>query len=345
MRLDRVPVPGLVLLTLAGALFGLVPGVPHPAIPVALLLALALVLILQAAMTTDQAQLRHLVRPVVLLATVGVGLTCAIVGLGAHYLLGLGWHAAFLLGAIVAPTDPVAVVALVRRLGASARLVAVLEGESLLNDGTGAAVFLAVALSASFTGFAAGLLLQTVVGIAAGALLGAVGARAARGAAERPALLLAGLAAFLVASPLGGSGVLAVVAAGVVASRLLPPSAAPLGRHADGILNGLLFLLVGIAIPLQSVLISWLPVAVAYLLMLAARAVAVYPLVTRSQLPWRWQHLAWWGGLRGGLAMTLALSAGDHRVTVLAAGMILLALLVQGGLLRVITKRLQAAKP
>jgi CPA1 family monovalent cation:H+ antiporter len=134
----------------------------------------------------------------------------------------------------------------------------------------------------------------------------------------------------------GGSGVVAVVVAGVlvarfglVTDRLLRPWAA-----LAFLLNVALFALVGLALPTAGLLALIAIAAGGYLLMLAARAVTVWLLTIGAGLSWAWRQLAWWGGLRGALSIALALSVGDVHVSTVAYGMVVLSLLVQGGLLR-----------
>ena len=115
----RLPVPYPVLLAAAGIAIGLVPGLPHLHLSAPLLLfGFVPPLVFEAALSFEQENARPVARPIALLATAGVGMTVLGVGAGAHYLLGFSWPAALLLGAIVSPTDPIAVVAVIRQWGA-----------------------------------------------------------------------------------------------------------------------------------------------------------------------------------------------------------------------------------
>jgi len=181
-------VPYPVLLAVGGILIGLVPGLRLPPIgPDLILLAFVPGLVFEASLAVDLDEMWRRVVPISLLATLGVFLTVVLIGALAHYGLGLDWAGGFLLGAIVAATDPIAVVQLLRQVGAPRGLEAILDGESLFNDGTGVAVFSAV-LGTILSGHPslpdAGLrfLFVTVVGVAIGAAAGtAIGAAAGGG--------------------------------------------------------------------------------------------------------------------------------------------------------------------
>jgi monovalent cation:H+ antiporter, CPA1 family len=351
----RLPVPYPALLAAAGIAIGLVPGLPHLQLsPALILFGFVPPLVLEAALTFEQRQAKSVLRPIALLATVGVGMTVLGVGAGAHYLLGFSWPAALLLGAIVSPTDPIAVVAVIRQVGAPPRLAALLEGESLFNDGTGVAVFAAVAASLAggqptVLGFAGRLLLITVVGVAAGAFAG--GAAAAlcrlRPVLAFPVTLFAAWASFGLAQAVGGSGVLGVVTAGVLVARYggaTEAIAKPWGWLAL-VLNVVLFGAVGLALPTAGMLVLAAAVGGGYLLMLAARAATVWLLTIGARLPWRWRQVTWWGGLRGALSIALALLVADSRVSTVAYGMVVLSLLLQGGLLSPFARAMRVSEP
>ncbi|MDQ6919278.1 MAG: cation:proton antiporter [Candidatus Dormibacteraeota bacterium] len=343
-RVRRLPVPYPVILAAGGIAIGLLPWLPHLRLSSAgILLLFVPPLVFEASLTFDQRQGRSVAMPIALLATAGVGMTVLCVGAGAHYLFGFGWPAALLLGAIVSPTDPIAVVAVIRQVGAHPRLAALLEGESLFNDGTGVAVFAAVAATIAggrpeVADFGVRLLLLTAIGLAAGGVVGGICAAITHRyhPVAVPVAVVAAWASFLAAQQLGGSGVVAVVVAGFLVARfglvtewLLRPWAV-----LAFVLNALLFALVGLSLPTVALLALAAVAAGCYLLMLAARALTVWLLTIGAGLPWRWRQLAWWGGLRGALSIALALSVGDSRVSTVAYGMVVLSLLLQGGLLR-----------
>ena len=349
-RTPRLPYP--VLLAVGGVLIGLVPGLRLPPIGSDLiLLAFVPGLVFEASLALDLGELRRRIVPVGLLATMGVFVTVFLVGLLTHGVLGLDWASAFLLGAIVAATDPIAVVGLLRHVGAPKGLEAILEGESLLNDGTGVAVFAAVLgtiVAGHPSAFDAGVrfVLVTSIGALIGLAVGAAGVALVRTAREAELEILTTLVvaygSYLAADAVHASGVVAVVAAGLLVARYggLP------GTQLIGfwnllafVLNAILFLIVGIAFPAQRLAAVAGLAAGGYAVMLFARAVPVYGILAPFRsIPWTWRHLTVWGGLRGALSVALALSVAanphvDPRVSVIAYGMVLLSLVVQGGLL------------
>jgi CPA1 family monovalent cation:H+ antiporter len=349
-RAPLVPYP--VLLAVGGVLIGLVPGLRLPSIgPDLILLVFVPGLVFEASLALDLAELRRRIVPVSLLATVGVLGTVLIIGALTHLLLGLDWASGFLLGAIVAPTDPIAVVALLRRLGAPSGLEAILEGESLLNDGTGVAVFAAVlgtilAGHPSVTDAGLRLVLVTAGGILIGFVVGAAGVLLIRFVHEAELEILTTLVvaygSYVLADVLHASGVVAVVAAGLLVARY----GSVHGTQLTGfwnllafVLNAILFLIVGMALPAQRLIPVAGLVAGAYLIMLGARAVPVYGLLTAAgSTPWRWRHMTLWAGLRGALSVALALSlvqrsGVNQTVPLLAYGLVILSLVIQGGLL------------
>ena len=219
----RVPYP--ILLVLGGLLLGFAPGVPTVTMPPQLVLVGVLPpLLYVSAYFTGLRELRLNIRPISLLSVGVVGATTAGVAVVAHEAAGIGWAESFVLGAVVSPTDPIAATAIGRRLGVPRRLIDIVEGESLVNDGT-ALVLLRTALLAAVTGtfdaWSAGwdLILTIAGGIAVGLVVGYV-IRRVRRPLDNPPLevtiaFLTGYLAFLPASALDVSGVLAVVTAGV----------------------------------------------------------------------------------------------------------------------------------
>ncbi len=294
-----------------------------------------------------------------LLATAGVALTVLLIGTLTHLALGFSWAAGMLLGAILAATDPIAVVTLLRQLKAPAGLAAILEGESLFNDGTGVAVFSAVlatiiAGQPSFGGAVVRFVEIAAGGAVIGVVVGFLGVALMRAAEDAPLEILATLViaygSYLAADVIHASGIVAVVAAGVVIARYGSTTGKLHGTQLLGfwnllafVLNAVLFILVGAALPASKLLPVAGLVVVAFVIMLVTRAVPVYGLLgaldwRARAIPWRWRHLTFWAGLRGALSVALALSVADiaqvdKRVSIVAYGVVLLSLLVQGGLI------------
>jgi CPA1 family monovalent cation:H+ antiporter len=363
----RARVPYAVVLAAGGIGVGLIPGVPRQVVsPDLILLAFVPGLVFQASLTVDLSALRRVVAPVALLATAGVGITVLVLGVLAHQLLGLRLADAFLLGAVLAPTDPIAVVSVLRRQQAPARLAALLEGESLLNDGTGVAVFAALVVSIASGAPSAGDVLgrfavETAGGAAVGLAVGALGVALLRAFTEPQVEILVTLmvayGGYLAADLLGLSGIIAVVVVGIVVAG----SGRRLQLHGEEltdfwavlafVLNAILFLLIGTALPAHRLVDAAGMAVGAFLLMAATRALPVYGLLMladprASRIPWRWRHLVFWAGLRGALAVALALSLTgnprvDPRVPTVAYGVVVLSLLVQGGLAGTVAQRLR----
>ncbi len=365
-RARMLPYP--VVLAGAGIVVGLLPGeqLPHVGAEV-ILLAFVPGLVFEAALTLDLPELRRRLLPVGLLATAGVAATVLLIGTLTHLLLGFSWASGMLLGAILAATDPIAVVTLLRQLKAPSGLAAILEGESLLNDGTGVAVFSAVlatilAGAPSFGGAAVRFVEIGVGGAVIGLAVGFLGVALMRAAEDAPLEILATLViaygSYLAADIVHASGIVAVVAAGVVIARYGSTTGKLRGTQLIGfwnllafVLNAILFILVGAALPASKLLpVAGLVIA-AFVIMLVTRAVPVYGLLTALDwraisIPWPWRHLTFWAGLRGALSVALALSVADltqvdKRVSIVAYGVVLLSLLIQGGLIAPVARALR----
>jgi CPA1 family monovalent cation:H+ antiporter len=342
--------PYQVVLAAFGIAVGLVPGLPHVTVSADVILAVFVpALIFEAALNLNLQALRAVALPVALLATVGVFMSIGLVGALCHVVIGLDWPSAILLGAILSPSDPIAVVAVVRRSGAPARLAALLEGESLFNDATGVtaftAVLAAVAAGGAFSPAQAGstFLLLSLGGIAVGAAIGLPAAALVRSTRVAPlevaVTLVTAYGSYLLAARLGVSGVVAAATAGLTMARVAtwgPDTERSWARIAI-ILNAILFTLIGVALPAAGVLSLAGSVATVFGILLVARVLPVNLLALGQ--PRRWRLLVWWGGVRGALSVALALAATggrhvDRAVPVIAYGVVALSLLVQGSIVR-----------
>lgn len=271
---------------------------------------------------------------------------------------GFGWPHALVFGALIAATDPIAVVSIFRRLGAPRRLAVLMEGESLFNDGT-AIVFFTMALAVLGGGtLAPGRLVVdfgvtvgsgVAVGIAVGLLVSAVIHRVDDAMVEITLTTVAAYGAFVVAEHFHGSGVIATVVAGMLCGNYgartgMSPSTriavATFWEYLAFALNSIVFLLIGFEVHVSALLDSWLPIVVAWLAVLAGRAVVVGGVMgamraTRERLPAGCTGLLAWGGIRGALAMVLALGLprdfpNRDLVVTMTFGVVVLSILVQG---------------
>jgi CPA1 family monovalent cation:H+ antiporter len=268
---------------------------------------------------------------VTLLATAGVVLAAAVTAVGMRYALAWDWGSAIVFGALIAATDPVSVIATFKESKAHGRLRTLIEAESLLNDGTAVVGFVAV------LGVLAGGH-ETVLSISGALFVTIIGGVLIGGAIAYLFMLLAGrtpdylveitfttLAAygsFFVAEHFGCSGVLAALAAGLVVGNFRSSgSISAAGRHALGpfweyvafVANSLIFLLIGAQEAQQHFKGLWAPVSLAIALVTLGRAATIYPLCalfarSRLKVDMRHQHVLFWGGLRGALALALSLS-------------------------------------
>ncbi|MDM7889194.1 Na+/H+ antiporter [Curtobacterium sp. RHCJP20] len=259
---DRIRIAPPVLLLVIGALLAFVPTFGRVELPAdAVLLLFLPALLYWESLTTSLREIRKNLRGIVLMGTVLVVATAGVVATLLH-LLGMPWGPAWVLGAAVAPTDATAVGVLTRML--PRRNVTVLRAESLVNDGTTLVVYgIAVAVTVgtqelTFWSVSGMLVLSYVGGVAAGLLAAWLGSLVLRRVdtvvLENLVTLLVPFAAFLGAEAIGASGVLAVVAAGIVVSQVAPKLDRAETRQQvrafwsflTYLLNGALFVLVGI---------------------------------------------------------------------------------------------------
>jgi CPA1 family monovalent cation:H+ antiporter len=347
----RIPYP--ILLVLGGLALAFIPGVPHIQLrPEIVLVAVLPPLLYGSAYFTSLRELRANWRPIGALAIGLVLMTMVAVAGVAHEVIGLDWATSFVLGAIVSPTDPTAATAILRRLGLPRRLIAVVEGESLVNDGT-ALVAYRFAVIAVVTGsfslanatgrFFVNVIGGIAIGLAVGYLIRQLRRRLDNPPVEITVALLSGYFAYLPAQAAGVSGVLAAVTVGVYMGWYTPELTTPQTRMQGQavweivfvLLNGLLFALVGLQLPgiLDSLsgrstatLLGW--AALVCLVVIAVRFVWVFALAcvslfvgkARSEDPapsWSQKTILAWSGMRGAvsLAAALALPLTTHAGT------------------------------
>jgi len=264
-----VHIPYPILLVLGGLAIGVIPGMPTVELqPELIFFGVLPPLLYSAAFFTSLRDLRTQARPIGLLAVGLVLATTVGVAVLAHAVVdGMTWASAFVLGAIVSPTDPIAATAIARRLGVPRKLVAIVEGESLVNDGTGLVLYraaVAAVVSGSFSALETSgrFFLAAIGGIAIGLAVGWVVREIRRRLDNPPAeitiSLMTGYVAFIPADLAGVSGVLAAVSAGVYLGWYTPVLTTPQVRLqgiavweiVQYLLNALLFVLIGLQLPI-----------------------------------------------------------------------------------------------
>ena len=268
---------------------------------------------------------------ITVLASAGVMLAAAATAVGMHYALDWDWGSATIFGVLISATDPVSVIATFKQAGVQGRLRLLIEAESLLNDGTAAVAFVTVLAILTgnhqdFIAIAGNLLLTILGGITVGAATGFglmfLAGRTPDYLVEMTFTTLAAYGSFFIAEHFHTSGVLAALTAGLVVGNFRSSSAITrAGRQALGpfwefaafIANSIIFLLIGAQEAEQHFKGIALTLSVAVAMVTLGRAVAVYPLCalffkSRFAVAYQHQHILFWGGLRGALALALALS-------------------------------------
>lgn len=329
----RLGLPYSVGLVAAGLLIALFPYTPQFPLSRDLIFNIFLPpLVFEAALQLSWREFRRELPLTLTLAFAGVALASGIIGAGMHYALGWSWIGAALFAVLIAATDPVAVIAAFKEMKAEKRLCILVESESLLNDGVVAVGFAVLAGIAAGASASAGTIVPTFLWTLFGGILiggevaGLILLLAGRTTDHLVEITLTAIAAygsFLLAEGFHASGVLASLTAGLVVGNLGQMGAiSDEGRpHVISaweffafLANSFVFLLIGIqeaAIPVNQ--LGYLTAGAAILLVLLGRAVAVYPLTSlfgatqlKASLPY--QHVLFWGGLRGALALALALT-------------------------------------
>ena len=346
---NRLAVPYPITLVIGGLLLGLVPGIPDVHLdPDLVLLVFLPPLLYSAAFFADLRTLRTDARVISLNAIGLVIATAVVVAVIAHELIDLPWAMAFVLGAIVSPTDPAAATAVMRRVGAPRRLVNILEGESLFNDATAlvaykvalaAAVGESVSASHTALAFFVDVFGGIAIGLAVGWLIAEVRKRVDDVNTELTISLFSAYGAFVPADQLGVSGVLAVVTAGIYLGFRAPEIASPESRMQGFamwsvltfLLNATLFILIGLQLPVIVDGLSGRPAGqvVGYAAAVCAAVIAVRflwnfivtyliraidrrPSQRARRADWRTRVVGSWAGMRGAVSLAAALALPLH---------------------------------
>jgi len=374
MLVKRLRLPYSVGLVFAGIVLASIPFAPNIQLTKELIFnAFLPPLIFEAAFYIDWKKLQKDLPVVLLLATVGVVLSAGITTLGMHYFAHWDWITSLLFGVLIAATDPVSVIATFKEAGVHGRLRRLVEAESLFNDSTAAVAFgiaIAIATGSSISplGIAESLVVTIVGGVACGALVaGSVLLLAGR--TEDPLVeitftTIAAYGSFLLAEHFHVSGVLATLTAGLIVGNI-----GSLGAISDGgrvavcsfweyvafVVNSLIFLLMGMQEAHQDFMTVLVPIAIAIALVTVGRAVSTYLccaafMGSSLKVEANYQHILFWGGLRGALALALALGLPPelpHRNDIVAVSFAVVAfsIFVQGLTITPLLRRLGEITP
>lgn len=343
-RVLSVPYP--IVLVIGGAAFGFLPGIPSVRLdPNVVLVVFLPPLVYGAAFFANLGDIRRSLRVVTLNSIGLVIVTMVLVAVVAHALVdGMTWAAAFTLGAIVSPTDPLAGAAIMRRLDCPRRIISAVEGEGLFNDAT-ALVAYKVAVAAVVSGafsladaglrFVAGAAGGIAIGLAVGWLIAGLRARTTDAQTSITISLFSGYAAFIPADAVGASGVLAAVTTGIYMG-VRGPSIVPARIRLQGfffwemldyLINASLFVLVGLQLRgvvnridghSASTFAAWAVAVVAVVILtriawaftitVLIRSLDRRPSQRERRVGWRLRLVASWSGMRGAVSLAAALA-------------------------------------
>lgn len=344
-------------------------------------------LIFEATLNIKWKDLRENLELVLILAIGGTLLSTLIVGGLVYQLLDIPLFGALAFGSLIAATDPVAVIAFFKSLGVSKRLSIIIEGESLFNDGVAIVVFnLAIAAATvmvmgeasngEIISIPQALIMffrMSLGGIAVGLVMGftisyVILKNVDDHLIETATTVALAFGAYVAAERLHVSGLLAVVGAGLVVGNLGMQNTSPTTQltlenfweFMAFVANSLVFLLIGIRIEISELLIFTVPIVVAVLAVLFSRAITVYALTRmynrltpkRLDVPVQYQHVMFWGGLRGAISLALALTLSRNlfgatiatEMQVMTFGVVLFTILVQGTTIERVIERLGLVK-
>jgi CPA1 family monovalent cation:H+ antiporter len=312
-------------------------------------------LIFEAAFHLPITELRRNILSILKLAIVGVLLTTFLVGFIVYNGAGIPFEYAIIFGAIIAATDPVAVIALFRSIGVPKRLQVLVEGESLLNDGT-AIVVVNIAVTVAITHnfdlregigtFLSSAGIGLGIGLVLGILASFVITRIDDHLIETAITFVLAYSAFLIAESLHVSGVLAVVAAGLVNGNIGPRGMSSSTRivvfnfweFLSFLANSFVFLLIGLVVDVPLLIQNWQAILWGIFAALLSRLIVVFGLFPGSNvISAKWKQILYWGGLRGAISLALVLGlTTDLGVNVrgqlqaMVFGLVLFTLLIQG---------------
>lgn len=372
---NQLPVPYTVGLVLAGLVLTFVPALEFelPELISELILALFLPpIVFEAAYHLNTDELRKQTGLIAMLTTVGVVISTLIVAFVVNaFIPGMGFLVAAVFGALISAIDPVAVIALFKESHVNPRLETLVEGESLLNDGTSIVIF-TIVLAATVSGTEFNILggLLDFVRFAVGGLVigGVIGYLVSRVlyyiddvVVEMTLTTCLAFGSFLIAEQFHVSGVLAVLVAGLIHGHIgfnnmsedTQTSVIRVWEYIAYVANAFIFLLIGLTSDIADIL-SHLPlIGIAILAVVVSRAVTVYILAplqvkilpAHPDLPLSWRHVLFWGGQRGAVSLALAFSLPHdlpyrESIILMTFGVVLFTSLIQATTMPVLLNKL-----
>ncbi|MCA9916520.1 MAG: Na+/H+ antiporter [Anaerolineales bacterium] len=383
----RIRLPYTVALVLVGLVLSFFPNFLGFSVSSDLILAILVPpLIFEATLHIPWRSLKKDLLPVLLLAVGGTLVGTFVVGTLVAQFLGISWAAALAFGALISATDPVAVIAFFRSLGVSKRLTILVEGESLFNDGVAIVIFnlslAAGSLASSFNFWHAlqEFFIVAFGGVAVGVVLGYVVSyiilkNVDDHLIETATTVALAFGSFVAAESFGQfvgvdglhfSGILAVVAAGLMVGNIGTQNTSPTTKltldnfweFLSFVVNSLVFLLIGLEIELSQLRPNIIPIIVAVVAIILSRGLIIYTFGwvygrfhPRNTIPLKFQHVMYWGGLRGAISLALALSIENAvfgsdvalELRVMTFGVVLFTLLGQGMTIEKLIQRLNLA--
>lgn len=325
-------------------------------------------LLFEGALNMDLEILQRNALGVFLLAVLGTLLSTFLLGLFAHYVLGLDWAVALLFGAILSPTDPVSVLALFREQGVEKNLSIIVEGESIFNDGLGVVLYLILLQAAGGEVIAPGhaaqmFIWEVLIGASVGFAVGYLGYRLLGKIddhlVEVTVSILLAFGSYVIADRFHASGIIAVVVTGIIIGSYGQIFSMSAGTRLAlthfweviaFVINSILFLLIGIDLESPDLLYHAKAIALVFIFTILTRFLFVFGFARFVSWVKSWRIVIVWGGLRGSIpiALTLGLPADfPHRqdfVTIIF-GVVLLSLLVQGLTFKGLLRKLKIGRP
>ncbi len=325
------------------------------------------ILLGQAVLHITIDELKQSIRPIGALSVVGTMLTFILIAVSSYYLLGLGLIVSFVFASVMSPTDPISVLNMLKSANVNKRLSIIIEGESLFNDGVSLVLFklsafsLAILMSMGATGVGLGLweFVKVIGGglilaFAFGKFFAWVTSKFNHPAYETLLLVIMFMGGFFVAEELHVSGVITVVASGLVFGIYKKKSMSSGTQLAvetsfnffNLVAISLIFFLVGLEVSVMDFSNKWDEIILAILIVTIMRSISVYTsLAPIKNFPTSWKHLINWGGLKGSLSVALVLSLphsfeGREDLLVLTFSVVIFSLIVQGLTIKPLIKKL-----